>query len=295
MVGDENDLALGCGTAFPLAFYAFEQLKGRMRLASGIIGVLLVAAVVASFSRGGLLGLAAGVVYCLATSRHRVRNTAILALAGVLVVVLAPATGRKGGSYLQVMGTIGDSDEGTAKGRRFLWEAAVNMWKAHPVLGVGGGNFAYNVGRYQPTDFEGADYLERDWSGTVTHSTYFQVLAEHGTLGILLVAWVIIAHFWTLRRLRRDVRARRDLPADLRRDVEIYGGGLAGAVAAFCAAGAFLSVAYYPYVWYFSAMAVALNVAVRRELSVAAAEVTAPPAPAMSALPATPMAKPGGA
>jgi O-antigen ligase len=296
MLGDENDLALGCGTAFPLAFYGFEQFKGRTRLVSGVIAVLLVAAVVISFSRGGLLGLLGAVFYSLATSRHRVRNTAILTVACVLVVVLAPATGRKGGSYLEVMGTIGDSDEGTAKGRRFLWQAATNMWKAHPILGVGGGNFAFNVGRYQPMDFEGADYQERDWSGTVTHSTFYQILAEHGTTGILLLAWVIFAHFRTLRRLRRDVRGQRGVPADLRRDVEIYAGGLAGAVAAYCVAGAFLSVGYYPYLWYFSAMAVGLNVAVRQELSaIDATKATPLPAPAMPAFVAAPVAKPGSA
>jgi hypothetical protein len=37
-------------------------------------------------------------------------------------------------------------------------------------------------------------------------------------------------------------------------------------MAGYCAAGAFLSVAYYPYLWYFSAMAVALEYAVLREV-----------------------------
>ena len=50
ILGDENDLALGCVTAFPFAFYGFERLPGPRRWMSGAIGALLVVATVASFS-----------------------------------------------------------------------------------------------------------------------------------------------------------------------------------------------------------------------------------------------------
>ena len=281
-LGDENDLALGCVTAFPLAFYGFEHLSGRKRWLAGAIAGLFVVATVISFSRGGFLGLVAAALYCLVASRRRVRNALILTLAAMLFVTLAPTGGRKGHSYIDVIKSIAETDEGTSKGRRFLWQAAVNMWKAHPVLGVGGGNFAFNVGRYQPTDFEEREYNERDWSGMTTHSVYYQVLAEHGTVGILLLGYVVWAHFRTLRRLRRDMRSRTDLPPDLRRDAEIYAGGLPGGVAAYCVAGTFLSVPYYPYLWYFSAMAVALDVAVRREFVAADDGVISKRLPSMS-------------
>jgi O-antigen ligase len=140
------------------------------------------------------------------------------------------------------------------------------MWKAHPILGVGGGNFNNLVGEYQPKDFYRPEYLEQDWSGTATHSVYFQVLAEHGSVGILLLGYIVWAHYQTLRRLRRAA-SQPGLPSDVRRDAELYGGALGGAMAGYCAAGAFLSVAYYPYLWYFSAMAVALEHAIRREVT----------------------------
>jgi O-antigen ligase len=141
------------------------------------------------------------------------------------------------------------------------------MWKANPVVGVGGGNFSFLVGQYQPTDFEDREYQERNWSGTVTHSMYFQVLSEHGTVGTLLLVFIVGAHFWTLRRVRRLARSSGGLPDDVRRDAELYAGALGGAVVGYCVAGAFLSVAYYPYLWYFSAMSVALEAAVRREVT----------------------------
>lgn len=266
MLGDENDLALGCATAFPFAFYGFERLSGARRWLCGAIGALMVVAIVLSYSRGGFIALVAVGLYCWLASRHKVRSLVTVALAASLLIMTAPGEGRTGQSYVERLRTIFQSDEGTAEGRQFLWKAARNMWKAHPVLGVGGGNFNFLVGRYQPTDYEGREYLERNWSGTAVHSLYFQVLAEHGSVGILLLGYIVWAHFRTLRRVRRLAALQPGIASDLRRDAELYGGALGGAVVGYCAAGAFLSVAYYPYLWYFSAMAVALEAAVHREI-----------------------------
>jgi O-antigen ligase len=265
MLGDENDLALGCATAFPFAFYGFERLSGRRRWISGAIGGLLIVAIVASFSRGGFVALAAAGVYCWMASRHKVHGIVAVVLAATLLLVVAPDKGRTGQSYAERLSSMFDTTQGTAEFRQFLWATARNMWKAHPLLGVGGGNFPYLVGEYQPADFEKREYLEQNWSGTVTHSVYFQVLAEHGSVGIVLLAFIVWSHFRTIRRLRR-LASQPDVPLDVRRDADLFGGALAGAIVGYCAAGAFLSVAYYPYLWYFSAMAVALEAAIQREV-----------------------------
>jgi O-antigen ligase len=266
MLGDENDLALGCATAFPFAFYGFERQSGWRRWVCGAIGGLLVIAIVASFSRGGFVALATAGLYCWLASRHKLRALVAVALAGSLVLLVASDRGRTGESYFERLSSATNTDEGTAEFRRFLWATARNMWKAHPILGVGGGNFNFLVGEYQPKDFDKPEYLEQNWSGTTVHSLYFQVLAEHGSVGILLLGYIIWAHYQTIRRLRRAA-SRSGTPSEVRRDAEMYGGALGGAMAGYCAAGAFLSVAYYPYLWYFSAMAVALDHVVLREVT----------------------------
>jgi O-antigen ligase len=265
MLGDENDLALGCATAFPFAFYEFERQSGRRRWVCAAIGALLVIAIVRSFSRGGFVALATAGLYCWLASGRKLRALVAVGLAGLVVFLAASDRGRTGESYFERLSSSTQTDEGTAEFRRFLWATARNMWKAHPILGVGGGNFPYLVGEYQPLDFDKPQYLEQNWTGTAVHSVYFQVLAEHGSVGILLLGYIIWAHYQTIRRLRRAA-ARSGTPPEVRRDAEMYGGALGGAIAGYCAAGAFLSVAYYPYLWYFSAMAVALEYAVLREV-----------------------------
>lgn len=258
-LGDENDLALGCVTALPFALFGFQQIRGWRKWAAAVVGLLTVMAVVTSFSRGGFVALAGVAMYCWVASRRKVRGMALLAIAVFGFATLSPP------SYLEEIRSIRNTSEGTAQGRRFLWETATNMWLDHPLIGVGGGGFNWLAGRYQPRDFEGSDYNERNWSGTTVHSFYFQLLAEQGLVGTGLCGFILVSHFRTLRRLRRDVRDVRGAPPDLIRDADLYGAGLAAGMVGFAVAAAFLSVAYYPYFWYLSGIAVGLDAAVRRE------------------------------
>jgi O-antigen ligase len=270
-LGDENDLALACGTALPFALAGFERMRGITRWLLGVVTVLTLMGIVASFSRGGFVGLLLTLGYLFVSSKQKLRSLAAVVVGLVFVFAFA------GQEYIDEMKTIQQTDEGTAKGRKFLWASAFNMYLDHPVLGVGASNSSFLIGRYQPTDFEGREYNERDWSGMALHSAWFQLLSEHGTVGVILYVYMLWLQFIMILRLRRDVRRRSDVPDDLRRQVESFGIGVNGAVASFIGSATFLSVLYYPYVWYFTAFAAALDLAVRREL--AKLDRAAPPPP----------------
>ncbi len=263
-LGDENDLALACDMALPFAFLGAQSFRGAKRWTCGFAAILLLSGVVASWSRGGFLGGIAAVAYCLLVGRHRVRNIAIgCALAGAFYLAVPS-------SYRAEMATIEDTDEGTAETRLFLWVTATRMWKDHPIFGVGPNNAAFLVGRYQPGPTEGGmfsspAFQERDWGMTALHSVYFQLLAERGLVGVALFGWMLFAFYADLRRLRRDApRARASAP-QLVRDTTMYAIALEAAMAGFLVAGAFLSMLYYPYFWFFTALAVAHERAIRRE------------------------------
>jgi len=264
-LGDENDLALGLNTAVPFAFVGFRTYRGWQRWGCGALFVLLLAGIVASLSRGGFVGLVAVIIYCVLVGRHPLRNLSI-ALVGSLVFYLVIPE-----SYKTEVASIKDTDQGTAESRRFLWTAAFNMWRENPALGVGAGNSIWNLGRYQPRLqiglFSEPEFQDRDWSMTPIHSAFFQLLAETGTIGILLFGAIVWGHFAGLSALRG--RVKRDARASpwLRKNTELYAVALGGSMAGYLASGAFLSVAYYPYPWYFSAFAVALTRAVDARLS----------------------------
>lgn len=258
-LGDENDVALACGTAVALAFFGVSRLRGRVRWGCLIALVTLILGIVSSMSRGGFVGLVAVGVYCLAKSRHKLRALLVVGSFVIAVPLFAPS------EYIDEIRSIQDTGSGTAESRFFLWEAAIHMWLEHPIRGVGGKNSSFLVGSYQP---DGYGVQNRSWSGTSIHSVYFELLSEHGIVGVALVTFLIGYQFWNVRRLIRHLRRTPGVPRALRREVEVLAFGLNGGLVGFLAAGAFLSVLYYPYLWYLTVLSSALDIAVRRELSV---------------------------
>ncbi|HVP31964.1 MAG TPA: O-antigen ligase family protein [Myxococcota bacterium] len=283
---DENDLALGCSTALAFCLFGFVALTGWERWASGALGLLFVMTSVATLSRGGFIALVGVGVYFFIGSRHKARDLGLVMLASAVFLIFAPP------QYVKELKSIEQTNEGTAEKRQFLWATATNMWKAYPLFGVGGNNFPYHAGDYQPMEGDWPeDYYQRSSSGTTVHSMFFQLLSEQGLVGVGLVGTMLFVHFRTLRRVRRLVASRKDAPASLRRHVECYGGALGGAVVGAVAAGGFISTLYYPYIWYFTSMTVALEAGARRELaSLRALPASAGPAPERPgrASPATP-------
>jgi len=265
-IGDENDLALACGTVFPFAYAGV--MYSKRRIVCLLLAALYAAAIVFSWSRGGFLGLLAGVLFCVLVGTHRIRNISIGLVTASIFYLALPA------AYKAELETIQETDSGTSEVRRFLWVAATNMWLDHPILGVGAGNSPWQIGRYQPKGvqtglFSHRSFQQRDWSGTVVHSLYFELLAEDGLVGCGLYAAILYGHFVGLRRLRRDVGRDPRASPELRSKVDLYTTALGGGAVAYLAAGAFLAVLYYPYLWYFSAMTVALDRWVRAELEAA--------------------------
>lgn len=258
---DENDLALGCLTVVPFGFTGLVHAARFGKVVAASMTGLLLAAIMMSLSRGGFIGLVAVGGYFFATSRRKVRD--LLLVLGVMAggLLLAPQ------EYIDEITTIQQTDSGTAVARKFLWTTAFNMWLSNPVVGVGGGNFNYNAADYQPRSGDWPEHLLlRSWSGTTVHSFYFQMLSEMGAIGVGLMAAMLTLQFRILGRLKRDVRRVAAERPDLEHDVERYGSALAGATVAALAAGAFISISFYPYLWYFPALTAALDAAVRREM-----------------------------
>ena len=265
---DENDLALGLNTALPFALVGIREFSGWKRWGSLTLTVLILAGIVVSLSRGGFIGLVSVTIYFVLVSRNRVRNLLITAV-GALIFFFAIPT-----SYKSEVASIQDTDTGTAETRFFLWTAAFNMWRDNPVLGVGAGNSNWSVGRYQPEGrasgmFSAPEFHDRDWTMRAVHSVFFQVLSETGIVGSTLFIAMVVGHYRGLNSLRRRVRRHPGAPRGLRKETEFYATAMGAAMTGYLASGAFLSVLYYPYPWYFSAFAVAWTSAVGAQLKLA--------------------------
>jgi len=238
--GDENDLALGMNVALPFAVFGAFAVRARwLRLLLLATAVLFVVAVVVSDSRGGLVGLAGTGGAMLLFARRRVRIGLALAGAVALLLALAPA------SYWTEMRTMFDSHDATREERLRSWEQARAVWRDNPVLGVGPGNVAWVIARYESYDTR----LTHSLGGRAVHSLYFELLADLGLVGAALygsLAVLLLVRCAAIARGRDVMHAHawaRAIPCSL---------------IACLTTGIFLSVLYYPHLYLMVALTLAI-------------------------------------
>ena len=250
-IGDPNDLSLVL--LFPVSFLAAEVFiptGSRFRQLLALVGLILViSGVIATQSRGGLLGICAVLGLFL---YHKIKNPIITAaVGGVALMVLAVFAGI---SDRQSGGAAEDGVDESAMGRIYAWQAAFNMALANPLTGVGIDNFFSNYFFYSP-----------HWDGKnhAVHSTWFQVLGEMGFVGLFIFILLLVTLFRTLRRILQLSEQLKDP------QIELNARSLLAGFTAFCVSGTFLTQAFNWPIYIILAMAIALdNLASRLQQSI---------------------------
>lgn len=231
-IGDENDFALIINMMIPFAFSGFQYLKGKAKFVCGGLLVLFVLAVVASFSRGGMVGLAAIMVFGIASSQRKLIASSIVLLLLVTMYMFAPDR------YWKEAESITDTDEATADFRFSTWAAALSMFIDHPVIGVGAENGKIHMPRY----FVGKGDPNRLW-GITFHGTWPQILAELGLMGAVPYFMILFLSLRSLWRIRRESKDDDDPTG------RFLANGLIGSLIAYQTCATFLSTAYYPHTY----------------------------------------------
>lgn len=190
-VGDPNELAaaLVVGLALATAFTVNRHFNASWRTLAGVAAVLCLTGILLSLSRGGLLGVGACLLLAVVLGgRWRRRALAVcgmIAAVGVgyfAFVASLPAKQR----VLNISG-------GGGTGRLDLWTVGLRMIDAHPVRGVGTGQFAHSSVHYllQPGAIQRGDLILS--TPKVAHNTYLNVVAELGLIGGLLFAAILMS------------------------------------------------------------------------------------------------------
>lgn len=241
-IANQNDVALALAMCIPFAFYLFMFSRNgsfliRLFLLTCI--ALMLVALVTTQSRGGFVALSAA-GFCLWWFSQRRTAIAITVsllalLAGGLAISLLP------GDYVREIQSITDPSNSTRVERLRTWEVAWIMYKNNPINGVGVWNFPFHVEEYLPETSWWTGF-EKSLQGRVTHSVYFEVISELGTIGLLVFGYVFFVLPWHLYKRWKKIRG---LPQarDLRRNLQMA----LAAQAAFLSGGAFISVTYYPF------------------------------------------------
>jgi O-antigen ligase len=198
---DPNDFAYLLATALPIVAYLIgADRRRRWFWAAGF--VLIAIAMLATFSRGALVGIGALVIWGVATRRVPVW-TVLAGLAAVAVVAALAFTVWRP-VLEKALHQKSNIAQHNVESREAFWAAAIKLTEKHPLTGVGPGRFpkeALPLLRNNPEDLE----------KPVTHNSYLEIMSENGVPALLLFfAYLVVA--WSL--LQRSGRAAREAGDD---------------------------------------------------------------------------------
>jgi O-antigen ligase len=224
-MGNRNFVAHLCALALPLALLTALTTSRRWTSAVSMGAVAIMSAtVVLTRSRAAWLALAVcAVVSALAIWRLRwsVRGVyanlrAMLlvcaALAGVTAALLLPnhLEWKSDSPYLDSVTGVVNYREGSGRGRLVQYANTVRLIAAHPVLGVGPGNWAVEYPRYAPSDDPSLDRETGMTANPWPSSDWAAIAAERGPIALLLMLLILLGLVVTAWRSAEDAETPRD-------------------------------------------------------------------------------------
>jgi probable O-glycosylation ligase (exosortase A-associated) len=245
VLGDRNDLSLAFVMVLPICYYLWIEYGKQSRLIGlALLGTMamLVIGVIGTQSRGGFVALLMlGCYMFLKSDRKILMGILIAALViGMSFVVSSDWTSR--------IDTIAVADEDASfMGRVVAWKLSFILAMQHPFFG-GGFKALETLSVWSELS---KDFFSYSWFYTGTalpnpslpraaHSVYFQVLGDHGFVGLALYLACQASAFFKAGSVSRKAR-RLGAPAWL----PLAASMLQLSVFAFAVGGAALSLAYF--------------------------------------------------
>jgi probable O-glycosylation ligase (exosortase A-associated) len=245
VLGDRNELSLAFVMTLPLCYYLWIEYGKQSRLLSlALLGTiaLLGLGVIGTQSRGGLIALLVLGGYMYLKSDRKILLTVLISL------FVIGASFYISEEYASRIDTIASADEDSSfMSRVVAWKLSFIMAMQHPFVGGG-----FKSLEYFPVWSElSKNFFDYPWFYTGTalpntqvaraaHSIYFQVLGDHGFVGLALYVACLATSFLKAGKVARKAR-RAGAPAWL----PLAATMVQLSIFAFAVGGAALSLAYF--------------------------------------------------
>jgi O-antigen ligase len=232
-----NDLAINIAINLPLCLAFLFAAKGGLRKSLWAFGIVcMMYAVVATYSRSGMIAMIITLLFCLWEFGVKGKRTMLLLSAGLFgvialgVMIVTPKYLARMESLIWTVPTESNTlishAQGSMEARSHLLKESVNLMLHNPIFGVGAGNFPV---------------ITQEWR--VAHNTYTELGAEGGIPALgLFVALLVMS----LRKIQRVQK----LPGYAReQDIRLWTSALWAAMAAYVVGAMFASTEYnlFPY------------------------------------------------
>lgn len=258
-IDGNNEIALALIVVIPLMYYLHSVTKNKWGRYAFVASILLCAlAALGSYSRGAAIAIVAMVLFLWLKSSNKMTLGVLIIVVAPLMLLVMPS------QWFDRIDTINTYEEdSSAMGRINAWKMATNLAMDRPL--TGGGFEIYDPGVF-------LQYAPNPYDVHAAHSIYFQVLGEHGFVGLFLyltlgfVTWR--SGSWVIKHAAKipDLRWAYTLATMLQ--VSLLG---------FAVGGAFLSLVYFDVPYYLMAAMVALKIYVQGVLKEGKSRATVNP------------------
>lgn len=249
-VTETSTLAAICVMMQPIYYFLYKYSKfsatskwARMYLMS--MPFIALIAIIGTFARTGLVSLAVLLAFIFFRSKNKSKFMLYIFLGAVLFVPLASE------QWFSRMSTITNAgQEDSALGRILVWRWTLDYAAEKPIFG--GGFYSYldnenELSRYS----QGTENVFYNNSAKAFHSFFFEVLGEHGYVGLAIYMMMIFTAFAALRKTLME-----------HKDDEwamMIAQAMMGAFIAFLVGGLFVGVAFEPWIFYLSFLSVSIR------------------------------------
>ena len=222
----------------PLSIYfviSLRQYWGRLKLLVFLLfPFTAMASVIATSSRGALVGSVAALLWMVTQSNAKAKALLAIILISIVAYSYIPPE-----SYQRLQSS---GEDKTSQHRLERWKVAREIMAEYPVLGIGYANWMTYYKAFYPQKSPG-----------LPHNIFFDAGAELGYTGLLVFLMLILYTFINNSRTRKMALKLED-------NFSYYiAHGLDAAMIGFMVSGSFVSVLYYPFFWINLSFTVALN------------------------------------
>lgn len=229
-ISGNNELGLALVMLIPFIWYLVTQTNRKwvkQGLYAGLFFSLI--AIIGTHSRGALVGLLVMGLLFLMKAKNKVLP---LFIAGVFALILPQVVPQE---WFDRMHTIESYEEDESAQNRFrAWANAHRLAQQH-LLGGGFESIAAT-------------------GGTDAHSIYFEVLGEHGYVGLLLFLTLGLLTWFKVGSIRKRTKAHES-----DRWATELGSMIQTSLAGYATAGAFLGMAYFDFLYVILAIVIQLD------------------------------------
>ena len=224
---DNNQLALAVVMQLPLVYYLWKHTgRAWLRLGLALAIPLEILMVFGSHSRGGVIALSV----LLGAFWLRTDRKIVYGLIGVAIIVGTLA--MLPDAFWQRMNTLNNLQaDNSFQGRVQAWQVALDCARDY---------FPFGAGFYTPQQVQIWDHYMPGETFHAAHSIYFQILGEHGYIGLAIYLLVLLLPLYNASLVVWRTRKNPDLAwaHDLAEMIRV-------GLLAFYVGGAALSVAYW--------------------------------------------------